>query len=202
MIHEANCSQPPESNSDRIVPQGPTSGPQRSVPMPWILGKTYAISHRKNSQVTLVQFFTSEELEKKVLNDLSDVKFILWRQIQLDILQKRGALQPHSVSGHQSQVTNRSTPLAGLSRNIDIGLQSQKVIKSFPGLAHHRRRKNTILCCNEIYLVWRINFIWVSAWSCLYRSPYILLPTGHDTRSYLLTATWIQPGQDRATTTN
>ena len=87
MIHKANCSQPPESNSDGIVLQQPTSGPQWSVPKPWISGKTYAIVHRKNSQATQVQFFTSEKLEKKVPNDLSDVKSILWRQINLDILQ-------------------------------------------------------------------------------------------------------------------
>ena len=87
------------------------------------------------------------------------------------------------LSNHtQSQDTNRSTPLAGLSRNIDIGLQSQKVLKSFPGLSHHRRRRNNMLlwitsCFEEI------NFIWVSAWSYLNRTPYIIQPKGHDTRS-------------------
>ena len=53
-------------------------------------GETYAFAQRKrkqNSQVTQVQFFTSEKLEKKVPNDLSDVKSILWRQIYLNILQ-------------------------------------------------------------------------------------------------------------------
>ena len=87
MIHEANCSQPPESNSNGIVLQQPTSGPQRSVPKPWISGEIYALAQRKNSQATQVQFFTSEKLEKKVPNDLSDVKSILWCQINLDILQ-------------------------------------------------------------------------------------------------------------------
>ena len=146
-------------------------------PVPWISGKTFAITQRKNSQSTQVQFFTSEKLEKKVLSGLSDVKSILWRQIQLDILQKRGALQPHSVSGHQLINT---TGWAAI--NIGIGLQSQKVLKSFPGLAHHRRRRNNMLlwitsCFEEI------NFIWVSAWSYLNRTPYIIQPKGHDTRS-------------------
>ena len=129
-------------------------------------------------------FFTSKKLEKSA-------RWLIWPQIHpltsnsiwcqisiLNILQKRGAIHLHSVSGHQQINT---TGWAAI--NIGIGLQLQKVLKSFPGLAHHRRRKNTILYCNEIHLVWRINFIWVSAWPFLYRSPYIILPTGHDTRS-------------------
>ena len=86
-------------------------------------------------------------------------QFHHWRQIQLDILQKRGAVKTHSVSVHQQINT---TGWAAI--NIGIGLQSQKVLKSFPGLAHHRRRrKNMLLWITSCFD--KINLIWVSAWS-------------------------------------
>ena len=74
MIHEANCSQPPESNSDRIVPQGPTSGPQRSVLKPWISGKTYAIAPKKLASHTSPVFHSWKARKKSA-------KWLIWRQI-------------------------------------------------------------------------------------------------------------------------
>ena len=154
--------------------QQPTSGPHWSVPKLWILRKTYAKTQKNDkTHATRIQIFTHcENLENEVPSGLSDV-ISIWCQIQqLDILQKRGAIQPHSVSGHQLINT---TGWAAI--NIGIGLQSQKVLKSFPGLAHHRRRKNNISTWHSG--VWitscfeEINLIWVSAWSYPNRTPYI-----------------------------
>ena len=167
--------------------QQPTSGPEGSKlayrqPGLWISGKlTLNFAQklartRKNSHGVHKSVLHLKN-RKKVPYDLSDVKSILWRQIYLDILQDEELIQPHSVSGHQQINT---TGWAAI--NIGTGLQSQKVLKSFPGLAHHRRRRNNMLLwitsCFE-----DINLIWVSAWSYPNRTPYIIQPKGHDTRS-------------------
>ena len=131
--------------------QQPTSGPEGSKlayrqPGLWISGKltlNFAqklAKSRKNSHGVHKSVLHLKKNRKKchmtylTSNLSSDVKSTLIYS------------RTRSSSNHtQSQDTNRSTTLAGLSRNIDIGLQSQKVLKSFPGLAHHRRRNNMLV---------------------------------------------------------